>query len=199
MISILNLLLQWDQELLLFLNQIHAPWSDALWMFCSARFTWIPLYVFWLFVLYKQYPYPKFIYLLLGVIVLILLTDQGASTLFKPLVQRLRPCQVPELTQQLWLPDKCGGKYGFFSSHAANAMGLAVFLGYWLKSKPIRLSLLIWMLATSISRIFLGAHFPGDIIAGWVWGFGIAMLVIVGIRKWILKTPGLMVNNITNL
>jgi len=169
----LELLESADRSLTILINQGFNSWLDPLMIFWSGKLVWIPLYAalaVFLFVRFGPRYFPR-ILLLMGI--LILLSDQTASALFKPLFQRLRPCHDPGMFPILHLPDGCGGQFGFASSHAANTMSLTVFfflLPVFSRSKSIALALLVWAIITGWSRIYLGAHFAGDIIAGYAIG-----------------------------
>jgi undecaprenyl-diphosphatase len=166
----------WDTDLFRFINEAHQPWLDKPMEIISGKLTWIPLYALLIYYLYKQLKqavWKAIIYLLTT----ILFADQISSSLLKPLFKRLRPCHVEEFQSWIHLPDGCGGMYGLCSSHAANAFAVAV--GFYLLSKNKRMgaALLIWASVISYSRIYLGAHYPLDVITGAIVGAAGAWLL----------------------
>lgn len=168
---IVELLNRIDTWIFLLLNGISNPFFDELMFWISHKYTWIPLYAFLLFLLIRKYKI-NVLWILLFVAILITFSDQ-ASVFIKNYFQRLRPCHNEELDLLIHtVKGKCGGKYGFVSSHAANSFAMAVFLIPFLKSywKHFVLALIIWAAIVSYSRIYLGVHYPGDIIGGALLG-----------------------------
>jgi undecaprenyl-diphosphatase len=120
----------------------------------------------------------KSFWIILALIVTIILCDQISSGLFKPFFARLRPSRDPSLTGLVQLVGEYrGGKYGFISSHAANSFGLAMFITLLFKRKALSLFMFVWAFINAYSRIYLGVHYPGDIIGGIVVGTLLAWLV----------------------
>ena len=164
-----------DHQLFLFLNGLHVGWLDPVMTFISSETGWIPFYAVLVFLVFYKYKW-KGLWVLLGVIVAITLSDQIASHVFKPMVMRLRPCHDPLIKDLVYLPDgHCGGKYGFMSSHAANTFALASFIYMTMKKHYSKIGWLmfIWAAVVSYSRIYMGVHFPGDVICGAVVGLGL--------------------------
>lgn len=172
-------MIEFDQWLFLILNGIHHPFMDGVMQVISDKLTWIPLYLFLLIVIVREWGV-KSIYILLSVAIVAALSDQLSVHLFKNVFQRLRPCHDPDIKSLVHIVDGyCGGQYGFVSSHAANVFALAVFVGNLLTKKH-RLwlnSLLIWAAIVSYSRVYLGVHYPLDIICGALLGSVLAYLV----------------------
>ena len=138
----------------------------------SFKWTWIPLYALLLFLIIREYKWRSLL-ILLFIAILITLSDQLSVHLFKNTVERLRPCHNPEIMESVHLvKEHCGGLYGFVSSHAANSFALAVFLIGFLgrKFKYFTLLILLWAAIISYSRVYLGVHYPGDIIVGAIFG-----------------------------
>ncbi len=178
----LETLQQLDVDVLVWINHsFKGNRMDAVMLFCSHKFTWIPWYALLLFLLYKSNPKRIWVNLIL-IACCIALADQLASGLLKPLVARLRPCNNPEVSMQLLLiKDVCGGSYGFVSSHAANVF--ALFFFFLLKNvfqsvKTMVYILLTWAVIVSLSRVYLGVHYPGDVLCGALVGI-LATTVIV--------------------
>lgn len=165
-----------DKELLLFINNTHSPLWDEIMIKATDRFFWIPFYV--LIGVFLIWKFRKKAWLVLLVVsILIIFTDQFTSALLKPMFERLRPCHDDSIKGLLRLVYGCGGKYGFVSSHAANTFALSTFLillfnkQYWFVY-----FLYAWALFVSYSRIYLGAHYPGDILGGAIAGILFAFL-----------------------
>lgn len=176
-------ILKLDSKLFLFLNNLGTPKFDTFWISLSMIEANILMYLFLIFLLfYTQKTRPKFLYIfyLLSVIALMItITDQGAN-IFKDSFQRLRPCYDESIKDSLRLvKENCGGKYGFFSAHASNSFSLAIFFGLLFKNRIryIIIITMIYALLISYSRIYLGVHFPIDIIVG--SSFGICVGIIM--------------------
>lgn len=101
-----------------------------------------------------------------------MLSDQGSVYFFKEVFERLRPCHQPALIEQINLVSgRCGGQFGFISSHASNVFGLAAFLVGIFKGRSVtKVILILWAVSVSISRVYLGVHFPFDVIFGACYG-----------------------------
>ena len=174
-------LLEFDKKAFLYLNGIHSPEWDGLMMWITGNTVWIPFYVFILFmVVYRERPY-RFIFTILFVVVTVFFCDQ-LSTLIKSLVERPRPTHNPEIADLVHVVNNYrGGPYGCVSSHAANVFGVAVFLSNQFKHYRWSLALLGWAAIVSYSRIYLGVHYPLDIICGAVLG------ALIGIQCYVFK------------
>jgi undecaprenyl-diphosphatase len=155
-----------DITLLLFINGNNSSCLDAIMWFASGRFTWIPLYLVIIgFLIYKYRWRSIIILLLIGI--LILISDKVASGFFKPFFHRLRPSHEPSLTNLLhFVNEYKGGNYGFISSHACNVFSLAFFIKFILKKEYYYLILIIfsWAALVSYSRVYLGVHYPSDVL-----------------------------------
>ncbi len=160
-----------DENLFLFLNAQHNTFLDPLmWLFSNKLF-WGPFYVWVLWLLYKRYP-NQYWTVLVAILVMIFASDQICN-LFKENIMRLRPTHEPHLEGLIHtLNGYKGGTYGFYSAHASNSFALAFFAlsaTMW-KNKFLVLATLLYASLTAYSRIYLGVHYPGDILAGALMG-----------------------------
>lgn len=164
-------LLDLDRRLLLFLNGLNHPYLDNVMFYCTQTFFWLPLYLFLIYLIIKNYKKQAW-YVLLGVAVTVTLANEITSSLMKPFFERLRPSQDPSLQGLVHLVNGYrGGLYGFASSHAANTFGTAVFV--WLALKPFYKQIgwvFVWAAFMTYTRIYLGVHYPGDILVGGLVG-----------------------------
>ncbi|PHS47438.1 MAG: phosphatase PAP2 family protein [Marinobacter sp.] len=175
----INFLNSADTAFFLLLNGLNNELMDQLMVVISGKVEWIPLYIFLLILIGLKVGWKNLIIVLPFVILLIVLTDQ-TSVMIKNLVERLRPCHNLLIMDQVHTVNQhCGGQFGFVSSHAANTFGLAVFVGILLKPfyKHIFLLLVIWAAVVSYSRIYLGVHYPSDIVLGGILGGLIGYIV----------------------
>ena len=168
-----------DTELFLFLNGLHVDWLDPVMTFISGKITWAPFYIVLLFLVIKNYKKQSII-IIIGIILLIVCSDQVSSGIFKPIFERPRPCHNEAIKDLVYLPNgHCGGAYGFISSHACNTFALAAFLTLILKKyyKKIAYVMFIWATLVAYSRIYMGVHYPGDVIAGAAVGAIIGVII----------------------
>lgn len=161
-----------DTALFLKLNGMHSAFFDPFFNYFTAKETWYPFYILLLLVIFYKYRL-KAIWLTLFLIVTIVLSDQ-ISVFVKELVERLRPSHEPGLVNEIHITAGKGGMYSFVSSHAANSFALSVFIGLVARSKRMWAGLMIWSLLTAYSRVYVGVHYPFDVLAGAGLGGGIA-------------------------
>jgi len=179
-------LLQLDTRLFLFLNGLNSEWMDPVMWWVSGKTTWWPFYLLLLsFMGWKKGL--QLAPMILFLIATVILTDQISVHLFKNIFLRLRPCHEPSLEGLVHLVNnKCGGKYGFVSSHAANTFGVATLLFLWLRKSWFTILMITWALLVGYSRIYLGVHYPGDVVVGALLGVACGWLVY-RIFIWVLK------------
>jgi undecaprenyl-diphosphatase len=177
----LEKLIELDRELFVYLNDMQSPFWDTVMIFASDKYVWVPFYlgviayVIWR---YKRQSIP----MLLLAILTIALADSITSGIFKPYFARLRPCHDASLSEVINIVAGCGGKFGFMSSHAANAFGFAVFFNLILSDRYaiFKVILVVWAVVVSYSRIYLGVHFPGDVVGGAIVGSFAAYVCSLG-------------------
>lgn len=160
---------QIDHELFILLNGLYHPAFDKVMVFFSAKLVWAPLYIFLIYWLFRTFKKKGIIYLI-AVLLAVGATDQLTSSLMKPGFERLRPCHDPSLSATIRIVDGCGGKFGFASGHAANTFMLAIFFVTLFKGSKCFLWMILWAAIVAYSRIYLGVHFPGDVLVGAMLG-----------------------------
>lgn len=170
-------LIQIDINLFLWLNSHHSPFWDSVMWFVSGKIQWLPLYLLLLGYIIYRYKWQS-ISIVIAMIIAITLADQLAVKAFKEVFERLRPSHNPDIQHLVHIVNSYrGGAYGFVSNHAANSFALAVFISFLLKKRIITAGMLFWAACVSYSRIYLGVHYPGDILGGALLGSLIGWLV----------------------
>ena len=164
-------LITYDQQLFLYLNNLGTETWDTLWLLITNKFTFIPLYALLLFLLYKKFGIKSLLYFVPIIVLMVTFTDQ-ITNVFKDAFQRLRPCGEKGVMEYARILTSYCGKYGFFSGHASNSMAAAVFAGLLLKPfyKNLIFILLFWSAMVAYSRIYVGVHYPLDILCGLTFG-----------------------------
>ena len=170
----IDTLLALDEKYFLLINQSGIDFLDPIMLFITYKFSWIPFYAFLIYLIFKQKGKEGF-WILLSIAMLITMADQGSVQLFKNIFERLRPCHVLEHVRLV--TERCGGQFGFVSSHASNAFALAIFLGKILANKKWFIGLFIWATLVAYSRVYVGVHYPLDILGGMLWGTFVALVM----------------------
>ena len=188
----LEQLIQYDKELFLYLNNLGSDTWDGLWLVITDKLTSIPLYAALLFVIYKKFGLKALLLMVFVIAGMIAFTDQ-MTNLFKNSFQQPRPCRAEGVMDVArYIAPRCG-KYGFFSGHASNSMSTAIFAGLLLRPyfKNLIYVMVIWSLVVAYSRIYIGVHYPLDLICGLsfgaIAGFGFYKLNLYLINKFISK------------
>ncbi len=165
-------IIQADKKLLLMLNGSDSLFLDGLAMSLTTASTWIPLYVALFYLVLKNNENMRQILLILGCsAACVLFAGTVDDMLVKPMVARLRPTHDPDIGMLVDVVDGYyGGKYGFFSAHAANTFSIAMFFCLLVRSRLLSVALVTWSLVNCWTRVYLGVHYPGDILCGLLWG-----------------------------
>ena len=179
-----------DRAAFLAINGAHAPWADLPMRLASEMVWWFPLYGFFLWLILRRHGERALLWSLPLIAGMILFSDKGSVVLFKETVQRLRPCHEPTLSCLVHLVYKdCGGRFGFVSSHASNHFAIAALMIGVLRAAPrwAVWALLAWALLIAYSRVYLGVHYPGDVLVGGLYGATIGSLAALIFRRFIAK------------
>ncbi|MBP5476387.1 MAG: phosphatase PAP2 family protein [Paludibacteraceae bacterium] len=170
-------LLAFDQQLLLAINGCHADWADALFWYVSEKWIWIPLYLLLAALLWQRFGWRKMLLMLLGFALAVGLSDFLTSGVLKPLVARWRPSRDPQIGGLIHIVnDYRGGKYGFPSSHASDTMACAMLFSLLWRNWKATVPMMVWVALNCYSRMYLGVHYPLDILAGLCIGSVMAWL-----------------------
>ncbi|GIL21694.1 MAG: phosphatase PAP2 family protein [Bacteroidota bacterium] len=188
-------LIEWDKKFLIWLNSHHADWLDPIMYLITHTAFWIPLYGFLIFLVFKTYKKEGWI-ILIGAALTVLLCDQITSSFMKPFFERLRPSHDPSLAGLLHhVNEYRGGRFGFSSGHAANTFGVSLFVWLILHSHIRWIgAIFIWATIMTYTRIYLGVHFPGDILVGGLIGLTCGWLSYKATQtllKWYRNKKGL--------
>jgi undecaprenyl-diphosphatase len=183
----LEKIIQLDKELLVFLNGLGSPTFDGFWLLITKEGYWAPYFLLIFYLSQKKLGWRNFFYYILFIAFLILICDQTAN-LFKSLFQRVRPCNDEEI-KEIIRCVKSSPAFGFFSAHAANSMGTTLF-GFMVLRKYYKHAYLMFLfpLIFAYSRIYLGLHFPGDILTGYAFGVIFGFICYKLYAKYILKS-----------
>ncbi len=179
----LKKILQIDTDLFLFFNSQHLPILDTIMWQISGKYFWIPLYLFIVFFILKS-DFKKGIISLIFIIAAVAISDLLSVVMFKDVFQRLRPSHEIDLQSYIHLVNNYrGGKYGFVSSHAANSFAISTSTALLFKNKSYTVLIMFWALLVCYSRIYLGVHYPLDIIFGGLLGVAVSILLMILYKK----------------
>lgn len=185
--ALLSFLVNADKSLMLALTFREHTCLDLFWYLYSRLSVWLPLVAVLLATIWYFHDgsVKRKIYLFLAIALLVLVLDQISSGMIKPLVERLRPSHDDSISASLqYVNGYRGGRYGFVSGHATNIVGITTWLWYMFRTRMARILFVFFAATMCYSRIYLGVHFPGDILCGAVLGFLVAGLGIVLLRRF---------------
>lgn len=173
----LETLCEWDRELLLLFNGSDSSFVDSLMLILTSGFTWIPLYVAMLYIVIKNSETMQLVLLMLGCAALcVALSDGVADFVVKTYVMRPRPCNDMQFKHLVDLACNVRATgFSFFSAHAANTFAIALFFSLVIKSRLVTVTMILWSLLNCYTRLYLGFHYPSDIIVGIGWGVVVAL------------------------
>lgn len=155
----------WDSELFSFLNGLHFDWLDPIMVSVSSVPIWIPLYVVVSFFIFKKYKWEGL--LCMAAIALCIVIADQMSTAIKYAIERPRPCNALD---SVYLLETCGNGYSFISNHASNVFGFAMITALFFRKRPYTVAIFLWAFLVAYSRIYLGKHYPLDIVGGAAFG-----------------------------
>ncbi|MDR1679333.1 MAG: phosphatase PAP2 family protein [Prevotellaceae bacterium] len=181
-------IIECDKQILLEINSCNSTFSDHFfWIFTQLQ-TWIPAFIVIAIIIIRT-KRKDTLWILFGLVLTVVLADQIASSLIKPLVERLRPSREPSLEHLLHLVNGyTGGRFGFVSSHAANSFGIALFLSLLFRKAWFSITIFAWACLNSYSRMYLGVHYPSDIICGAIIGLGCGYLSYFLLKNYATKS-----------
>ncbi len=179
--------MQLDETLFFMINEGWSnAWLDAIMPIWRDKYTWIPLYVFFLVYAFVQYQPLKAGVFVLVLVAVVGLSDQTSSQWIKKNIQRLRPCNTTELREEINVLVPCGSGYSFTSSHATNHFAIATFIAFTLLLRRTKWQILVYLWAASIAlgQVYVGVHYPLDITVGALLGILLGSLGLL-LFKWV--------------
>ncbi|NLA64294.1 MAG: phosphatase PAP2 family protein [Bacteroidales bacterium] len=171
-------LLPLERDFFLALNGSDSLfWDNAMWTF-TGLVTWLPMVLFILYIAFRNQQLKQGMLVLGSILLVLLLSSYVSGSIFKPFFKRYRPTHHPDFKDLVDIVNNFrGGDYGFISGHATNSFGLAFFISLLFRNQLVTISMMLWATLNSYSRIYLGVHFISDIVAGFLMGALIGLLV----------------------
>ncbi|MCC7058297.1 MAG: phosphatase PAP2 family protein [Chitinophagales bacterium] len=191
----MNELISWDYKLLYYINELCAnPFFDYLLPLWRDKYFWAPVYLFLLSFIAINYPRKQVWWLMLGLLATVILSDQISASVIKPLADRLRPCRNPDLLEYIRVLVPCGSGKSFVSSHATNHFAFSTFIAViWGRLAWFITPLaMFWAFTVCFAQVYVGVHFPLDVICGGILGhiigFVVAKAVLFAVSKYASTT-----------
>ena len=178
-----------DQELFLWLNGLHTPWLDTVMYWVTYKYTWIPLYILLIALTIRAEGWKKGGFTIIAVVLAVAVADKVTSGFMKPYFLRLRPCHDPSIQVVMHHVTDCGGMYGFASSHASTSFALAIaWFSLLRRQVPQMVFLFLWAAVYAYSRVYVGVHYPLDILVGalvgLLVGYSIVQLYYIFLKRY---------------
>ncbi|MCM1337893.1 MAG: phosphatase PAP2 family protein [Candidatus Amulumruptor caecigallinarius] len=188
---IIDWLIELDHSIFLALNGLHSPFWDSFNMLLTGKWVWVPMYATLAAALLVTRRTVTAVVLIAAVLLMIAITDYGIASLLRPWLGRFRPGHPESALSALVhnVNGYRGGTYGFPSCHAANSFALAIFMALTARKRIFVWFIFMWAIIHSYTRLYLGVHFPGDLIVGASFG----LLIGWGMRAfcgWVLRISG---------
>lgn len=179
LMELLNRAVEIDTDIFLFINRMHSTFFDYFMSAYSGKWMWIPMYAALWYVMLRNFHWKVTLLCMIGLALTITFADQVCATLIRPHVERLRPSNLGNpISEMVHIVDgHRGGRFGFPSCHAANTFGLAFFIFFLFRKQWLTVFMMAWALLTCYSRVYLGVHYPGDLLVGTLVGLTGAYLI----------------------
>lgn len=190
--NLITHLANFDKDALLFLNSLHAEALDPVMLFLTNKWLWIPMSILIAFFVVKKGGMRRGLFFILCIGLAVAISDQVCSSILRPAVERMRPSNLnnPISSAVHVVNNYRGGRYGFPSAHASTSISIVIMLALYFKRRLVTLGLVLWALMLCYTRIYLGVHYPGDIVVGGTIGTlsGVCChklyMIVSSIRKW---------------
>lgn len=174
-----------DEQILLFFNGHHTPFMDDVMLFITGKLTWIPFYLILVDLLFRRLGPKKAALTLIAVVLAIVMADQICASMIRPFVARLRPCHFDNPISQMlvFVNDIHPQSYSWPSCHAANTFALATLLSIVMRMRRFTFMIISWAIVVSLSRLYMGVHYPTDLLCGAAFGSVFGYLALLTVYK----------------